>query len=116
MFTLGSVCRIKRFTIGLRNSLMDVRKSQMMKRRCESRRDNTQRLLCCEFRRTGKAMGQVYRCWWTICREINVFFSRFEYHVFHVLYSFVTYLLTLPRSKGDGYVIIRKLLDSILNI
>jgi hypothetical protein len=20
-------------------------------------------LLCCEFRRTGKAMGQVYQCW-----------------------------------------------------
>jgi hypothetical protein len=31
------------------------------------------RLLCCEFRRTGKAMGQVYQCWWRICRE-NVFF------------------------------------------
>jgi hypothetical protein len=20
-------------------------------------------------------MGQVYQCWWRICREINVFFS-----------------------------------------
>jgi hypothetical protein len=25
---------------------------------------------CC-FRRTGKAMGQVYQCWWSLCREIN---------------------------------------------
>jgi hypothetical protein len=24
-------------------------------------------LLCCRFRRTGKAMGQVYRRWWRIC-------------------------------------------------
>jgi hypothetical protein len=24
------------------------------------------RLLSCEFRRTGKAMGQVYQCWWRI--------------------------------------------------
>jgi hypothetical protein len=31
-----------------------------------------------------------------ICREINVF-PRFEYHMFYVLYPFVTYLLTLPR-------------------
>jgi hypothetical protein len=31
-------------------------------------------LLCCGFRRTGKAMGQVYQCWLRICREINVFF------------------------------------------
>jgi hypothetical protein len=51
------------------------------------------RLLCCGFRCTGKAMGQEYQCWWTICREINVF-SRFVYHMFYVLYPFVTYLLT----------------------
>jgi hypothetical protein len=31
------------------------------------------RLLCCGFRRTGKAMGQVYQCWCKICREINFF-------------------------------------------
>jgi hypothetical protein len=31
------------------------------------------RLLCCEFQHTGKAMGQVYQCWWRICRKINVF-------------------------------------------
>jgi hypothetical protein len=55
------------------------------------------RFLCCGFRRTGKAMGQVYRCWWRICRDINVL-SRFEYHMFYVLYPFVTYLLTLPRT------------------
>jgi hypothetical protein len=30
------------------------------------------RLLCCGFRRTGKATGQMYQCW-QICREINVF-------------------------------------------
>jgi hypothetical protein len=28
----------------------------------------------CGFRRTGKAMGKVYQCWWRICREINFFF------------------------------------------
>jgi hypothetical protein len=29
-FTVGSVCRVKRFTTGSKNSLKDVRKSQMM--------------------------------------------------------------------------------------
>jgi hypothetical protein len=53
-------------------------------------------LLCCGFRRTGKAMGQVYQSWWRICRERNSF-SRFEYHMYYVLYLFVIYLLTLPR-------------------
>jgi hypothetical protein len=57
------------------------------------------RLICCGFRRTGKAMGQMYQCWWMIYQEINVF-PRFEYHMFYVLYPFVTYeyLLTLPHT------------------
>jgi hypothetical protein len=46
--------------------------------------------------RTGKAMGPVSQCWWMICREIKVF-SRFEYHMFYVLYPFVTYLPNLSR-------------------
>jgi hypothetical protein len=33
------------------------------------------RFLCCGFRRNGKAMGQVYQCWWRISPEI--FFSQF---------------------------------------
>jgi hypothetical protein len=42
-------------------------------------------------------MGQVlvYQCWWRIYREINAF-SKFEYHMFYVLYQFMTYLLALP--------------------
>jgi hypothetical protein len=56
------------------------------------------RLLCCGFRRTGKAMGQVYQCWWRICREINVL-PGFEYHMFYVLYPFVSCLLTLARTR-----------------
>jgi hypothetical protein len=39
------------------------------------------RLLCWGFRRTGKAMRQVYQCWLRICREINVF-PRFGYQYF----------------------------------
>jgi hypothetical protein len=31
------------------------------------------RLLCWGFWRTGKVMGQMYQCWWRICRGINVF-------------------------------------------
>jgi hypothetical protein len=48
------------------------------------------RLLCCELRRTGKVMGQVFQCFWRICREINVF-PWFEYHMFYAFYQFVTY-------------------------
>jgi hypothetical protein len=57
------------------------------------------RLLCCGFVRTGKAMAQMCQCWWRICREIS--FSRFEYHMFYVLYPFMTYLLILPRITID---------------
>jgi hypothetical protein len=61
------------------------------------------RLLCCRFRSTGKAMGQVYQSWWGICREINVF-PRFKYNMFYVIYTFVTYLLTLLRTNATTAV------------
>jgi hypothetical protein len=58
-----------------------------------------ERFLCCAFRRIAKATAEVYQCWWRICREITAFIlSSFEYHMLYVLYPFVTYLLTLPRS------------------
>jgi hypothetical protein len=60
------------------------------------------KLLCCGFRHTGKAMGQLYECWWEICREINVI-PRFEYHMFYVLYPFMTYVLALPRNSVYSY-------------
>jgi hypothetical protein len=74
--------------------------TKRLKRRCGSGWDNSQILLCCEFRLTGKATGQVYQCWWRICREIKVL-SRLEYHMLYVLYPFVTYLLTPPRITSS---------------
>jgi hypothetical protein len=74
--------------------------TKRLKRRCVSRWDKSKkRLLCYGFRRTGKAMGQVYPCWWRLCREINVL-SKFEYHMFYVLYPFVTYLLALSPTSS----------------
>jgi hypothetical protein len=55
------------------------------------------RLLCYGFRRTGKAMEELYKCWWRVCREINVS-PRFEYNTFYVLYPFQTNSLTLART------------------
>jgi hypothetical protein len=37
------------------------------------------------FRRTGKAMGQVYQRWWMICREINVLIRVPISHVLHFI-------------------------------
>jgi hypothetical protein len=39
------------------------------------------RTQCCGFGLTGKAMGQVYQCWWRICREICVLFHVRISHV-----------------------------------
>jgi hypothetical protein len=61
--------------------------------------------LCWGFRRTGKAMGQAYQCWWRICRDINDF-TRLEYHIFYILYPFVVYLLTVPRIMPYDEIII----------
>jgi hypothetical protein len=87
--TVGSVCRVKTFTTGSKN----VAKVSLMKKRLKWR------LLCCGFRSIGKSMGQAYQCWWRICREINAF-SRFECHMFYILYPIVTYLLTICNSAA----------------
>jgi hypothetical protein len=34
------------------------------------------RLLFCGFRGAGKAMGEVYQCWWRICQEMIFFQFR----------------------------------------
>jgi hypothetical protein len=104
MFTVGSVCYVKLFTTGW---LMFH--CWQRRRNCgeEVAKTSIKRLLCCGFRRTGKAMGQVYQWWWRICREVNVF-PRFEYHMFHVLYPFVAYLLTLPRKLIEGGLLLEK--------
>jgi hypothetical protein len=99
LFMVGSICRVKRFTSGSIHFLKDFRKSQMMPGpRAEVAEKIFKRLLCRGFRRTGKAMGQVYRCWWRICREINVF-TRFEFHMFYVyIHSRPIYLLSLVQD------------------
>jgi hypothetical protein len=42
-------------------------------------------LISCGLRRTSKAMGQVYQCWWRIWREIKFFF--FQFRISHILRS-----------------------------
>jgi hypothetical protein len=100
---VGCFCRVERFTTGW-HTFRWWRRG--WNGGAEVAETTVKRLQWCWFRRTGKAMGQVYKCWWRICREMNVF-SRFEYHMFYVLYPFVTYLLTLPRTwslrpMGEG--------------
>jgi hypothetical protein len=56
------------------------------------------RLPCCRIRRTRKEMGQVYRCWWRICQEINVFHVRTS-HVLHFIS--ICHLFTDSPSFND---------------
>jgi hypothetical protein len=88
LFAVGSVCLVKRFTTGCQ-TFSCWRRS--WNGGAEVADTTVKRLLCRVFRRTGKAMGQVYQYWWRIWRDINVS-SGLEYHTFCVLYEFVTYL------------------------
>jgi hypothetical protein len=90
LFMLGSVCLVKRSTTGWQTLHWWRRGWNGDEEVAET---TVKRLLCCKFLR------QVYRCWWGICREINAFFFRFQYHMFYVLYLFVIYLLPLPRTS-----------------
>jgi hypothetical protein len=74
LFTEGSVCRVKQFTIGGEKRgkrFADDEEVEMELRKWLRQNLN----LCCGFRRTDKEVGQVYQCWWRICQVINVFFS-----------------------------------------
>jgi hypothetical protein len=72
LFTVGNICRES----GSQLDWEDVRNVRAVARPVAEVAERTvKRLLICWFRLTGKAMGQVYQCWWRICREINVFFS-----------------------------------------
>jgi hypothetical protein len=103
LFTVTIVCRLKRFTTESRNSLNFIRKSQKMKRCCGSGWDNSQKIICCGFRRTDKATRQVYQCWWKTCREINVFFFSFEYHLFYIYLSPIYWLSLVVSCLKVGH-------------
>jgi hypothetical protein len=92
LFTLGSVCRVKRFSIGGKRFADDEEvETEVRKWLRQQSKD-----FYAWFRRTCKAMRQVYQCWWRICREINVFpGSNITCVTF--LYPFVVCLPTLPR-------------------
>jgi hypothetical protein len=72
LFTVGSVCHLKRFTTGWQTFRWWRRGWNGGAKVAET---TVKRLLSLGSRRTGKAMGQVYQCWWKICREVNVFLS-----------------------------------------
>jgi hypothetical protein len=79
LFTVRSDCRVKRFTTGCQT----FRWWRGWNGGAEVAETTVKRLLCCGFGRTDKAMGQVYQCWWRICREINVFSTQVR--ISHVL-------------------------------
>jgi hypothetical protein len=62
-----------------------------------------QRLLGRGFRHTGNAMGQVYRWWWRICWEINVFSSSSNITCFtFYIHLSPIYWLSLIEFLDDG--------------
>jgi hypothetical protein len=98
VFTVGSVCRVKLFTTGSRNSLKDVRNPQMLPHRVRKwLRQQSKDFYVARFDAPLKR--------WDMCtnvgggggREINIF-PRFEYHMYYILYPFATYLLTVSHS------------------
>jgi hypothetical protein len=82
LFGVGSVCRVKRFTTGSRNSLRDVRKSQMIP-------DQLQKWL----RQQSKDLYAI---------GFDALVKRWDKCI-NVVYAFVTYLLTLPRILSEVY-------------
>jgi hypothetical protein len=101
LFTVGSVCRVKQFTTGSRNYHLGCKRfaddeeveTEVRKWLRQQSKDFYAAGFDALVKRWDKCISVGGGC-----REINVF-PRFEYHMFYVLYPFVTHLLTLPRSS-----------------
>jgi hypothetical protein len=92
LFTLGSVCPVKRFTTGSRNPLKDFRKSQMMTDQVRKWLRQQSKHFCVRVSTSVSVLVEY------MSRNV---LSMFERHTFYVLYPFVTYLLILPRKKQN---------------
>jgi hypothetical protein len=69
LFMMGGNCCVKRFTTGSRNCHVGGKYFTNDKEAegAEVAETTVKRLLCCGFRRSGKAMGQLYQCCWRTC-------------------------------------------------
>jgi hypothetical protein len=79
--TVGSVCRVKRFTTEFRNYLKDVRKLQMMPYQLQ--KWLMQQSKGCYA--AGKAMEQAYQYWWRVCGEIHFLLQVTISHILQIL-------------------------------
>jgi hypothetical protein len=105
LFAVGSACRVKRFTTGWQTFRWWRR---VWNWRAEVAETKVERLICCGFRLTGRAMGQVYQCWWRICREINVFpVSNITYFTFISICDLFTGSLSYIHTYIHTYIHIK---------
>jgi hypothetical protein len=100
LFKYGSVCRAKVSQLG--GKLFSDDEEVQTEVRNWLRQQSRKSFLCSGFRRSGRAMRQVYQCWWRLCRQINVSFI-FEYHIFFTFYIHFLpiYWLSLVLSQQD---------------
>jgi hypothetical protein len=82
LFTVGSVCRVKRFTTAWQTFLWW---RWGWNGGAEVAETAVKTLLSCVFRPICKAMVQVYQCRWRIYREIIFFFQFRISHVLHFI-------------------------------
>jgi hypothetical protein len=79
------VCRVKRFTRGVEKFFQGYSKvTDDALPGSKVAEITDKRLLCCGFRRTGKTIRQVYRCWWRICRDMHSLLSNITYFTFYM--------------------------------
>jgi hypothetical protein len=100
VFMVGNVCRVKRFT----TVWQTFRRWRRVWNGDAEVAETVKRLLCCGFRRTCKAMGQVHQCWWTICLEMSFPCSnitRFTFYI-HLWRIYWLSLVSYWENAGAG--------------
>jgi hypothetical protein len=83
LFTMGSVCLVKRFTTGLRNVINILLITKRLKRRCGSGWEQQSKdSHAAGFDALLNRWDMCVKCWRRLCREISIYF---QVRISHVL-------------------------------
>jgi hypothetical protein len=93
LFTVGSVCRVKRSSLGGKRFADDEEVVTEVRKWLRQQSETSMLAGSTHWYSNGTSVSMLVE---DMSRN-KFFFSRFEYDMFCVLYPFVTYLLTLPR-------------------
>jgi hypothetical protein len=108
LFLLGSVCRIKQFHVGGKRFVDDEEVETEVRKWL---RQQSKNFYAAGFDALVKRWGQVYQCWWRMCRDISFPSSNITCSTFYIQ-LWPIYWLSLVILSYDRVTIDRVWIDN----